>query len=217
MKIKAVLFDLDGTLLDTMPDFSRGLNHALESCGFPTRRREEFNQIIGGGIRQALRLAILPQERGPEGIEQLYTAYQTHYRAHCLEGTQPYPGIGETLDAFAAAGVALGVFTNKTEDPAERIIRHYFPDIPWRFIWGNVDGRPLKPRPEAGFQALELLDLKAGEVAYVGDSDTDIQFALACGMLPVGAVWGYRGREELSGAGAAILADKPKDLLQLLQ
>lgn len=215
MDCKAVLFDLDGTLLDTLPDFAPALNHALTACGFPARALGEFNHIIGGGIRHGIRLA-LPAAASDADAERVHTEYQRYYAAHCCEHTRPYDGIPELLATLEKRGVALAVLTNKTECLAQRIIRQYFPDIHFRLVWGNLEPRPLKPLPDAGMQMLDALGLRPEEAAYVGDSDTDIRFAQACGMLPVGAVWGYRGREELADAGAVRLADSPAELAALL-
>ena len=146
--IKAVVFDLDGTLLNTIPDITGALNRALASQGLPTHSEEKTKTLIGGGIREAVRRAV-PAGTGDEVQEAVLARYKEDYRLHCTEGTDYYPGVRELLAALSAAGLALGVLSNKTEATAQHIVRTYFPDVGFRFVCGRADGRPLKPDPGA--------------------------------------------------------------------
>lgn len=213
--IKAVVFDLDGTLLDTIPDIAAALNCALERCGLPTHPVRACEQFVGSGIREAVSRA-LPQDCPEEVRERVLAAYLERYPGHCMEQTAPYPGVRELLDGLVRRGLALGVLSNKTQAPAQRIVRHYFPDIPFRCVLGRVDSRPLKPDPAAAAPVLEALALPPAEIAYVGDSGTDMAFALAAGMLPAAAPWGYRSMAELLEEGAALVPETPEGLLELL-
>ena len=213
--IKAVVFDLDGTLLDTIPDITGALDRALASQGLPTHTVEACKTFIGGGIREAVRKAV--PAGTPEPVQEAVLAfYKEDYRRRCTEETECYPGVRELLAGLAAAGLPAAVLSNKTEATAQHIIRTYFPDAAFRSVHGRTEGRPLKPDPGAAAPVLEELGLPSEEIAYVGDSGTDIVFARNTGMLPVGAPWGYRSREELAAAGAALLPEDPAQLLEQL-
>lgn len=213
--IKAVIYDLDGTLLDTVDDIAAAHNHALGELGLPTRPVEDFNNIIGGGILQAIALAA-PEGASQETILRLNEIYQRYYPANCTDYTMPYPGMIETVNRFADMGVMQAVFTNKTEATAIKMTEHFFGDYAFRFIWGNDGVRPLKPAPDAGLEICRELDLLPEEVAYIGDSGTDMLFAASVGMLPVGACWGYRSRQELLEAGAKYLPETPEEMANTL-
>ncbi len=200
-KLRALLFDLDGTLLNTLPDIAGALNRSLRAEGLPERALADYGHIVGGGIREAIRRAA-PQDTPQQILEAVHRRYQGDYPFHCTDLTRCYPGIPELLRALAQAGIALGVISNKTETTSQHIAGHFFPDIPFRFVWGNNGQRPLKPAADAGLQACQALGLEAEAVAYVGDSDVDMLFARAAGFWPVGAAWGYRGTQELRQAGA---------------
>ena len=213
--IKAIVFDLDGTLLDTIPDITGALNRALAALGLPTHSVEETKTFIGGGIREAVRRAV-PAGTDDDVQEEVLAHYKDDYRCRCTEGTDYFPGVREMLAALSEAGLAMGVLSNKTEATAQKIIRHYFPDVKFRFVLGRAEGRPLKPNPGAAAPVLEVLGLPPAEIAYAGDSGTDIDFALAVGMLSIGTPWGYRSRQELADHGAALLPADPAELATLL-
>ena len=214
--LKAVVFDLDGTLLDTIPDIAANLNRALAECGFPTHPVEKCKTFVGDGIINAIRRA-LPEGTEEDAVWDVHTLYQRFYPENCTVHTQYYPGIRELLTALRDAGVPMAVLSNKTDGTAKRIAAHYFPEIPFKGVFGRVPERPLKPDPAAAAPILEAVGLAAEEIAYVGDSGTDMTFARAVGMLPVATPWGYRTREELVEKGAAFVLDQPMDLLAVLK
>lgn len=213
--IHAVVFDLDGTLLDTIPDIAGALNRALAACGLPTHPVRRVETFVGGGIRDAVRKAV-PADTPDETLERILEIYKEDYCNRCTEQTARYPGVPEMLERLLQHGFALGVLSNKTEATAQKIVRTYFPDVPFRCVLGRVDGRPLKPDPAAAVPVLEALGLPAGEVAYAGDSGTDILFARAVGMVPAAAPWGYRSRDELVEKGALLVPENPRELGELL-
>ena len=213
--IHAVVFDLDGTLLDTIPDIAGALNRALAACGLPTHPVRRVETFVGGGIRDAVRKAV-PADTPDETLERILEIYKEDYCNRCTEQTARYPGVPEMLERLLQHGFALGVLSNKTEATAQKIARTYFPDVPFRCVLGRVDGRPLKPDPAAAVPVLEALGLPAGEVAYAGDSGTDILFAKAVGMVPAAAPWGYRSRDELVEKGALLVPENPRELGELL-
>ena len=213
--IHAVVFDLDGTLLDTIPDIAGALNRALAACGLPTHPVRRVETFVGGGIRDAVRKAV-PADTPDETLERILEIYKEDYCNRCTEQTARYPGVPEMLERLLQHGFALGVLSNKTEATAQKIVRTYFPDVPFRCVLGRVDDRPLKPDPAAAVPVLEALGLPAGEVAYAGDSGTDILFAKAVGMVPAAAPWGYRSRDELVEKGALLVPENPRELGELL-
>lgn len=214
-KVRAVLFDLDGTLLDTVKDIGTGANAALCRYGCPEHAIDEYRGFVGHGIRQLFRQAV------PEGIEEetfeaALQYYLQYYPEHCTEHTDFFPGIPELVRALSGAGFRLAVISNKTEKTALRIIQHYFPETEFCFVWGNNGVRPLKPDTEAGKLACQTLGLSPGEILYFGDGDTDMQFASGMGFVPVACSWGYRSPEQLRAAGAWRVVDTTEELLQLL-
>ena len=193
--LKAVVFDLDGTLLDTIPDIAGALNRALAACGQATHSVEACKGFVGGGIRNAVCNA-LPAGAPEELVDRVLEHYRGDYRERCAEQTACYPGVREMLAELAAWGLALGVLSNKTESTVQKIAGIFFPDVPFRMM--------------------EALGLPAGDVAYAGDSGTDMTFALAAGMVPAAAPWGYRSRQELVEKGAVLVPDSPAEMLEML-
>ena len=148
--------------------------------------------------------------------ERVLELYRDDYVAHCTEETTMYDGVREMVDGFAAQGMDMVVLSNKTEATAQKIVAHFFPNGEFKAVFGRVSDRPLKPHPDAARPVLEVLQLSPQEIAYAGDSNTDILFAKAVGMLSVATPWGYRSREELVEAGAEIIAEHPMELPALL-
>ena len=214
--LKAVIFDLDGTLLDTIPDIAGALNRALAACGLPTHPVKECEAFVGGGIREAVCRAV-PDRNDTDAVERVLAHYLTDYPLHCAEQTAPYPGVKAMLTSLTERGYLLGVLSNKTESSTVKIIQTFFPDIPFRCIFGRAGDRPLKPDPAAAAPVLEALGLRPCEIAYVGDSGTDMRFAQSAGLLPVAAPWGYRSQEELITSGADLVPNSPDGLPALLE
>ena len=214
--IKAVVFDLDGTLLDTVPDIAAAMNRALSACGLPTHEQKTVETFLGNGIRDAV-LKAVPAGTGEEVISRVLDLYRDDYVAHCTEKTVLYDGIREMVGEFVRRGIRLVVLSNKTEATAQKIVRHFFPAGEFTAAFGRVPERPLKPHVDAAKPVMDTLKLRPEEIAYVGDSNTDILFARAVGMLPVATPWGYRSREELVEAGAELIAEKPMDVVTLLE
>lgn len=201
---RAVLFDLDGTLLNTIPDIAGAMNRALTAEGLPPRPLADFGRIVGSGIREAIRRAA-PEGTDPALLETIHTRYQADYPLHCTDDTSCYPGIPALLEALHRSGCQLGVITNKTEATSQQMIAHFFPNVPFAFVWGSNGQRPLKPAAEVGVLACQTLALAPEEILFVGDSDVDILFARNAGFHSAGAVWGFRGEAELAAAGAELL------------
>lgn len=211
--IKAILFDLDGTLLDTIWDIAGAANHALREFGLPEHPVERYRAYVGHGIRELFRQA-LPE--GTDAAEQVLSSYLAWYPEHCTDQTVCFPGIEDTLRALRRR-YTLGVLSNKTERTAKRIIAHYFPADMFQLVWGNDGKRPLKPDPAAGPLLCSELGVKPEEILFFGDGDTDMEFANLAGFLPIACSWGYRSREELERAGARCIVDSAERLAEMLE
>ncbi len=205
-KIKAVVFDLDGTLLDTIADIGTGANLALCQFGYPEYPIEMYRAKVGHGIKNLLRSA-LPEGTPDEKVDEINRFYQGYYPENCCVLTDYFPGVKRFLDFLVEKGKKIAIISNKTETTSQKIINHYFSEYNWEFVWGNNWQRPLKPSLEAGVLACETLGLKPEEIMYVGDGETDMEFASKMGFVAAGVTWGYRDADQLLAAGADFLCD----------
>ena len=210
--VKAVLFDLDGTLLDTIEDLADSLNHILTRYGLPVRTVAEVQQLVGNGIPKLLERAVSP-DTPKERIAEMYRQFLAWYQTHCRVRTGPYQGIPELVDELKRRGFRLAVISNKADPATRELISHFFGGR-FDFVLGATEGRKLKPDRAMIDAALNALSITAGEAVYVGDSQVDIQTARNAGMPCVSVTWGFRSRETLIEGGASSLADTPEDLLQ---
>lgn len=210
---KLVIFDLDGTLLDTMEDIANSCNHALEACGCPKRRLDEFNMLVGRGIFNLFRGALPEDMRTEEMIEKMAGYFVPHYNEHKCDCTKPYPGIMELLETLAAEGISFAVASNKYQQGTEELVEKIFGRFSFVRILGQRDGKPIKPDPKIVEEAMEgLLGVKPEEVVYCGDSDVDMQTGLNAGVRTIGVTWGFRTREELAAYSPWMLADSPAEI-----
>ena len=210
--IRAVLFDLDGTLADTLADLAHAVNHALVTLGQPTHPLAAYRHFVGDGARNLIHRA-LPATR-PDLIEPALALMRAHYDAHCFDQTRLYPGIPELVAELRRRQLTLAVFSNKPDVFTKRMIAHYFPANPFAAVLGHVAGRPLKPDPTGARQITTELGLPAAQWLYLGDTDTDMRTAANAGMYPVGCLWGFRDRAELETHGARTLLAAPDELLR---
>ncbi|MBE6935286.1 MAG: HAD family hydrolase [Ruminococcaceae bacterium] len=215
MKKRCAIFDLDGTLLDTVDDLANAVNTALLENGFPTHPREKYFYFVGKGARNLIRRAL------PEGVddatyEAVYQRYTAYYEENWNVCTKPYPGIPELIARLLADGIRMAVVSNKPDDRTKAAIFHYFPDT-FDVVFGGRDNVPLKPSPAAVQEALSLLDCTAEEAVYIGDTSVDIETGKNAGIFTVGVLWGFRGAEELTAAGADILCATAGELYDLIK
>lgn len=211
-RYQAVLFDLDGTLLDTLDDLTDSVNVILGKYGFPLRGREEIRRFLGNGSEQLMRQA-LPQDISDGEFQQYLAEYQAYYKGHMEEKTKPYDGILELLDALRQAGLKIGVVSNKFDTAVRGLCEKYFPgDIDAAAGERETEGIRRKPAPEMVFQAAKRLGVPKESCLYVGDSEVDILTAQNAGMDCVSVTWGFRTETFLRQAGAAHLIHTPEEL-----
>lgn len=214
MKPKAVIFDLDGTLLNTLDDLAAALNYALGTRGFPARSLEEVRQFVGNGNWKLVQRGV-PQGTDEAAAQGVYDAFLPYYQAHSMDATRPYPGIQELLDGLKAAGVAMGIVTNKVHSAAVPLCREFFPQV--EVVVGSQEGLANKPAPDMVHAAMKTLGVSAGEAVYVGDTGVDIATARNAGLACVCVAWGFRSRAEQEAQGGERFAATPQELLVLLK
>ena len=216
--MQGCIFDLDGTLLDTLADIAGACNAILAAHGQPVHTMAAYRQMVGSGFPVLIRRAWPPEvlaRLSPAEQEGVLAETRAWYAAHLHDHTRPYPNMVQTLHRLAACGVRLAVLSNKPEELTRPLVEYFFPDIPFVAVHGGCAARPLKPDPAAAAGVLAALGLSAENCYYVGDSDVDMYTAHNCGMNAVGAAWGFRGPEELRAAKAHHIVNCPEDLLAL--
>ena len=210
---KLIIFDLDGTLLDTIADLGTACNHALESKGYRRHPLAAYPYMVGNGVRKLIERA--QPDASPEEVEELLGIFRQYYDEHCTDYTKPYPGIPELLAELHSRGIAIDVASNKYESASRRIVTHFFPDIPFVAILGQVDDRPVKPDPSIDFQVLLSHPTPKAQTMHVGDSAVDIETARRACIDSVGVTWGFRPITELRKACADHIVSTPDDILKL--
>ncbi len=213
---RLVIFDLDGTLLDTIGDLAVACDAALVAHGLPQHTDAEYRSFVGNGILRLVERALPEELRTPETIARVRADFVQYYTAHIDTHTRPYPGIRELLDTLAGRGIQMAVASNKFQAGTEKLIRIFFPDTPFVALLGQRPQVPLKPDPAVVEEILATTGLPKEQVLYVGDSGIDMQTAAAAGIRSVGVTWGFRSREELVEAGARHLVGHPSEIIGLL-
>ncbi len=210
---KLVIFDLDGTLLNTIADLGDACNHALRTMGYSQHALATYNYMVGNGVRKLIERA--EPDADPETVDQLLTLFREYYDLHSMDHTQPYPGIPELLKKLHENGVAIAVATNKYQAAVDRIIPYFFPDIPFVAIMGQTDDRPVKPDPSVVFAILNKYPTPKADILYVGDSAVDMETARRACIDSVGVTWGFRPVSELRGAYADNIVSDPAEILTI--
>ncbi len=213
-KHKAVIFDLDGTLLDTLEDIAGSMNAVLERRSRPPIATETYKALVGDGIDEMIRRSWAPDPVAEEDIRRVIAEFREEYERCWRAHSQPYPGIPELLTTLAARGIEMAVLSNKSHPFTERMVLELLPDIRFRTIRGAMPDVPLKPDPTQALTIAEAMGAKPSETLLLGDTKIDMRTARAAGMEPVGALWGFRGAEELLENGAARLLSSPLELLE---
>jgi phosphoglycolate phosphatase len=216
MTFHAVLFDLDGTLLDTLDDLADSANLALRQLGLPEHPVEAYRRFIGSGMDNLVRRAVPEDHRDAAKLGKCLDLTRAHYAARWAEKTRPYDGIPDLLNALTTRGVRMAVLSNKPHEFAQLCVERLLAD--WRFevVLGAGASLPTKPDPAGALWIAQQFRLEPAAFLYLGDTGTDMATAVAAGMFPVGALWGFREAEELVANGASMLIERPTDLLQRL-
>ena len=216
MRFNAVVFDLDGTLLDTLADIAGAVNSALASLGLPPHPVDAYRHFVGEGI-VVLARRVLPAHRQSEAdVKTCLNAIIREYGRGLLVNTRPYDGIPELLDALAQKQIPIAVASNKPHNLTLRSVETLFRGVQFGAVLGERKGVAPKPDPAVAIEAASLLGVAPAQCLYAGDSGIDMQTAVAAGMFPVGALWGFRDKEELISNGAKALIQHPLELLELL-
>ncbi|WPB78216.1 HAD family hydrolase [Archangium violaceum] len=214
MHLRAALFDLDGTLLDSLHDIGAAMNHALTTHGLPVHPLADYRRFVGEGVRVLVARAVPPGRQ--EHHEAVMASYKAFYDEHFLDHTRPYPGVREVLARLQGEGVKLAVLSNKPDAATRRLVEALLPDVRFGAVYGERSGVPRKPDPTAALGIAAELGVAPGDCAFIGDTAVDMDTARAAGMYSVGVTWGFRGVEELQAHGARALAHSSDELLQAL-
>lgn len=216
MNFKAVIFDLDGTLLDTLDDIADSMNSILTRHGFPVHERDRYRHFVGDGVEMLVKRA-LPVNGQAEGIlRECLREYNEEYEKKGNQMTGPYDGVIETLNRLKSLPIRLAVLSNKPHDATLRCVNEFFPANTFDMALGQMDGMPRKPDPAGALRIAEFLDLSPQDILYCGDTDVDMKTAVAAGMYPVGVLWGFRSMEELKTNGARALIRHPGEIIELI-
>lgn len=216
MKYKAVIFDLDGTLVNSLDDLADSVNTVLEEYGYPTHPLEKYRIMVGNGIKKLVERA-LPPSVSEGTLKEALEKFKKIYAVHQLDKTAPYKGIIDLLKQLQLKNIPLAVCTNKHDEAAKKIIAALFDNSTFKEIIGDLSGLPRKPDPKKVLIIAQNLSVNPAEIVYIGDSSVDMQTAVNAGMLPVGVLWGFRSKEELLENGAELLLTQPADLLSKVE
>jgi phosphoglycolate phosphatase len=211
-----VIFDLDGTLLDTIEDLANSVNFALKKNGFQLHAVETYRRFVGNGVTKLIERALPDDKKNAETIERVKKDFILHYIPHSEDYTRPYTGIPELLAALHQKGIQLAVASNKVHEATERIIKHFFPDIPFSVVLGQQEGIPVKPDPAIMLSILKQTAIPKEAVLYVGDSGVDVLTARNADLPFVAVLWGFRPKEELEAKGAVRFVQSPDEILKLI-
>lgn len=214
-KYKGIIFDLDGTTLDTIQDLSDSVNEVLKQFGHPTHGYEEYKLKIGHGFRNLLEVSFPKDSWDRNRIDEALELFVKIYDKKYMEKTMPYEGICQLLLELNRRNIKIAVNSNKRHDYTNALIKKNFPDIPFVDVIGEQAGVPKKPDPKAALKIAEKMELLPTEILYAGDSETDMQTGKNANMDTVGVLWGFRSREELEENGATYLAESTEDILKL--
>jgi len=213
MPFRALIFDLDGTLLDSLADVADSMNSVLQERGFPPHPRDAYRLFVGEGIRRLVEKTLPPQSRSPEAVESCIQALKIRYRDSWTDQTRPYAGIPELLDGLSQKGILLNIFSNKPDEFVAVMVETLLDSGRFTCLLGVRPGVPRKPDPQGALSIARSCGLPPREFVFLGDTHVDMETAAAAGMFPVGALWGFRSREELKRSGARGLCRTPAELL----
>lgn len=213
---KLAIFDLDGTLLNTIEDLGHAANHALEVNGYPTHSIASYNFFVGNGVRRLLERVLPEDKRTNEIVEHMLVDFKAYYNDHNTDCSTPYAGIPDLLKELQNNGVAIAVASNKYQLATEKLISFYFPDIKFVAVEGQKEGIPVKPDPSIVFNILATAKMPKADTIYIGDSGVDMETARRACVDSVGVTWGFRSEKELVENHADNIVRKPSEILPLI-
>lgn len=214
-KFKAVIFDLDGTLLDTIQDIANAMNVVLKRHNFPTHDLNNYRFFIGSGIAKLVERALPTEISESTKYTKLVEEFIEEYALHLDKFTAPYDGIAELLNKLTNLEIPLAILSNKADEFMDEVVSRHFSNWKFSVVIGARNGLPTKPDPYSAFEIAEVMKIQPSEIIYLGDSDIDMQTAVNAGMYGVGAAWGFRSAEELAANGANLVIKHPSELLGL--
>lgn len=215
---KVAIFDMDGTLVDTLEDLYDSVNEMLAHYNLPLRTLDEVRQFVGNGARKLMYRSLPADKSADENfVDAALTYYNGCYARNCLKKVKPYAGIMELLAALAAKKIPLGICTNKQHFAAIEIAEKILAPVKFFYVSGDEPGQPRKPDPTRALAGIKKIAVAAEDVAYFGDTAVDMKTAVNAGFLAVGVTWGFRPRSELVDSGAQIIVDRPQEILDLIK
>lgn len=214
--IKGVLFDLDGTLVNSLYDLADSVNYALERFGYPVHETEKYKYFVGDGMPKLIERALPENARNDENIKTVLNCFMAYYREHYLDKTVAYDGIADTVTALLNKGIKAVVISNKADEMAKIVTTKLFGDM-FSAVYGKREGYPAKPDPTLTLEVIGDLGLKPKECAFIGDSGMDMAVAKNAGTLAIGVLWGFRKEDELISNGADFIASTPADIIKIIE
>ncbi|MBQ8538102.1 MAG: HAD-IA family hydrolase [Ruminococcus sp.] len=214
---KLVVFDLDGTLCDTLSDLCNAVNFALKSENLPTHPLSAYNKFVGNGINNLIKQVLVDKADDEQLFKKVKAHFDSYYPQHLCDDTVPYDGVEDLLSTLRSLNIKTAVHSNKPHAYVPHILKTLFPNHSFEIAWGKRDDCQRKPSPQALIEMMDLLDVDKSQVLYVGDSDVDVLTAHNAGVSVCGVEWGFRGREELLSAGADYVVSDTKELLNVIK
>ena len=211
-----VIFDLDGTLLNTIADLAQSTNYALKELGYPTHEEDAYRFMVGNGINKLFERALPEGEKTEANVLRVRQKFVPYYDLHNADKSLPYPGIPELLTDLQTQGIQLAVASNKYQAAAEKLIAHYFPSIHFVAVFGQREGIPTKPVPVVVREILKIADMTSTDTLYVGDSGVDMQTAINAGVTSCGVTWGFRPRTELEAFHPDYIVERAEEIARIV-
>ncbi len=209
---KGIIFDLDGTLLNTLQDLAASVNSVLDERGWPEHPVDAYRSFVGDGLTMLVRRAVPEHIRDQRLINEYVQAVRREYSRRWADKTAPYPGIPQALEELKQKGIVMGILSNKPHEATLEVVRHFFPGGCFEVVQGAMPNGLVKPNPKPALEVAARMGKNPGQVYFLGDSNVDMLTASSAGMIALGAAWGFRGREELLQAGARYILEKPLDI-----